>query len=75
MKLREEVDLRRVIRNMIQEAMGWESYEQGNDADNTALSTGYSAAYHQTNPDIEHLADLQKGGDNVISRRKRLRKK
>lgn len=58
---------------------GWEGYRQGRDADNSDILVGYPAAYHSQSADATlgqyHLGELDKGGENVITRRKKQRKK
>ncbi len=78
MRLSEEVKLRQLIRTLIQETRvkvnkGWEGYEQGLDADNSDIDAGYDAHYYEQYANVtmgqDHTAELDSGGENVITRR------
>ncbi len=82
--LEEEVLLRRMIRSCLSETRakvnsGWEGYQQGRGVDNSDILVGYPAAYHSQYADSTlgqyHLGELDTGGENVIKRRKKQRKK
>lgn len=81
MRLREEANLRMMIRRLISETVkmnhGWDGYKQGDD--NFELDPGYHAAYHQQYAnaalDLDKLVDTQGGGENVIMRHKKQRGK
>lgn len=82
--LEEEILLRRMIRSFLGETRtkvnsGWEGYQQGRDADNSDILVGYPAAYHRQYADATlgqyHLGELDQGGENVVVRRKKQRKK
>jgi hypothetical protein len=74
------MNLRRIIRQIIVETLktskGWEDYNASThkSEDNVSLDTGYKAAYHRQYTDAIHdaelLHDLQKGGSNIVSKKK-----
>ena len=77
MKLQEEIKLRQVIRKILKETRpkvnkGWEGYDVDPHADNSEIDTGYAAAYHRqyapSAGDADHLAELETGGHNIITR-------
>lgn len=83
MRLKEEISLRRMIRGIINETLkmnkGWEGYEQGLNADNDEIDVGYDAAYYEQYADavlgLDRTAELDAGGENVITRRRKARRK
>lgn len=80
MKLKEETQLRRLIRRLIVETRvkvnsGWEGYRQGCVGDaNDDIDAGYDAAYYEQYANklrgMDHVAELDAGGDNVIDRKR-----
>lgn len=82
MRLREEIELRQLIRSIINETRaapnkGWEGFEHGLDADNDEIETGYDAAYYEQFANsllgMGRTAELDSGGENIITRRKSAR--
>lgn len=84
MRLQDEVRLRNVIRQVINETRarvnrGWEGYEHGLDADNSDIDAGYHAHYYQqyanSTMGLDNIAELDSGGMNVLLRRKKRRRR
>lgn len=84
MNLKEEVQLRRLIRRMLQETRpkvnrGWEGYNQDPYDANEDIDAGYEAAYYEqyanaTNR-MDNLAELETGGHNIITRHAKSKQK